>query len=331
MLVALGALAEGFGPAFLLGQEKKTKILIPSKAAGAQRGAVSTAAFYVAAELGYYEDEGVKQEIVDFQAGGDQVRAITTGTVQWGPVSTPAAAIAFLKGSPIRIIGGGVSTTSVYWIVLKDSPIHKLGDLKGKKVGYSRPGSTTHVFGLQLIDRAEKEGMNPGEVTMVSVGEIPQAYTALRTGLVDVSYSSYPHLAKQLSNGTVRVIAEADDFAPSWLQLSIVTREEFARQNPDLLRAILKAYHRANQLILKEPEKAARALSEALDRTMPIDVLLTGLKKTPQRAFSLRIPPESLEEIERALLRVKLIDQKIPWRELVDQSFLPSELRTRIP
>jgi NitT/TauT family transport system substrate-binding protein len=329
-LIGIGAVAGALGSPWLRAQERKKKILFSAKAAGAQRGALSTAAFYIAHQLGYYEDEGVKQEVVDFQAGGDQVRAITTGTVHWGTVSTPAAAIAFLKGSPIRIIGGGVSTTMVYWIVLKDSPIQKLSDLRGKKIGYSRPGSTTHVFGLHLIDRAEKEGVNPHDISMVSIGEIPQAYTSLRTGIVDVSYSSYPHLAKQLAEGTVRVLAEADDFVQQWLQLAIVTRDDFAREHPDALRAVLRAYHRANELILKEPETAARALSEALDRTMPVDVLLAGLKKTPSRAFSLRIGRESLEEIERALLRVKLIDRKIPWSELVDQSFLPQDMRTRI-
>jgi NitT/TauT family transport system substrate-binding protein len=314
----------------LWAQERKTKIFFTGKAAGAQRGALSTAAFYIASQLKFYEDEGVNLEVADFQAGGDQVRAITTGTAQWGPVSTAAAAIAFLKGSAIRIIGGGVSTTMIYWIVSKDSPIQKMSDLKGKKVGYSRPGSTTHVFGLQLVDRAEKEGVNPNEITLVSVGEIPQAYTSLRTGIVDVSYTSYPHLAQQLAEGAVRVLAAADDFAQNWLQLALVAREDLVKEHPEVVRAVLRAYHRANELILKEPEKAARALSDAVDKTLPVETLLAGFKKTPPRAFSLRINPESLSEIEKALLRVKLIDRKIPWSALVDQGFLPAEFKTRI-
>ncbi len=50
---------------------------------------------------------------------------------------------------------------------MPNSPIKSINDIKGKRLGFTNPGSTTQALTLLLV---EKVGLKPGDVTMISTG-----------------------------------------------------------------------------------------------------------------------------------------------------------------
>ena len=68
--------------------------------------------------------------------------------------------------------------------------MRRLEDLAGKKIAYSRPGSSTHMGTLAIVDQIKAKGLKPPEP--VSLGGIPEVYTAVRTGQADLGWSVPP-------------------------------------------------------------------------------------------------------------------------------------------
>src|SRR3972149_6771871 len=94
-----------------------------------------------------FAQEGVNNLITEFAGGGDQVRAVTTGAFPLSITSPTAGMSALEAGDPVRYIAGGYNASGQGFLVRADSPFKKPQDLKGKKIklGYSRPGSNSHI------------------------------------------------------------------------------------------------------------------------------------------------------------------------------------------
>src|SRR3972149_5627168 len=115
---------------------------------------IGYAEFFIGEKLGYFAKEGIRQEIIDFKGGGDTIRAITTGSCHYTWSSITAAAIAFEKGEPLKLIGSGFGTVAIGWLTRYDSSIKSLKDIKGKKIGFSVPGSNSNFFALKALKAA---------------------------------------------------------------------------------------------------------------------------------------------------------------------------------
>jgi ABC-type nitrate/sulfonate/bicarbonate transport system substrate-binding protein len=116
--------------------------------------------------------------------------------------------------------------------VQSSTPIRKLEDLASKKIAYSRPGSSTHMAALAIADQIKAKGLKPAEV--VSLGGIPEVYTAVRTGQTDAGWSVAPFQLDLVEKGALRVLVKGDeitDTAKIWIR-----RAEMKYPEPAVLK-----------------------------------------------------------------------------------------------
>ena len=125
---------------------------------------------YIAQEKGFYRENNVDVDAVFTRGGGENVQAVVSGDAQIGlGTGTLAVISAFVKKAPIKIAGAEITGMDAFWYVQSNTPIHKIEDLAGKKVAYSRPGSSSHmaVMGLLaaslLIPSGRSYADNPGK------------------------------------------------------------------------------------------------------------------------------------------------------------------------
>ena len=102
--------------------------------------------FAVALEKGYFQQEGANVTgIIASEGGGTSVRNAMAG-VAYGEANPGAIAVAIQQGADIKIVSDNVLTIAEFaWLVKKDSPIKTIQDLKGKKIGYTNPRSTSQA------------------------------------------------------------------------------------------------------------------------------------------------------------------------------------------
>ena len=154
------------------------------------------AAFYgapyaVALKKGYFKQQHV--DVTGFltsTGGGTTVRNTLAGGLPYGEVALSAAVEAIHAGEPLEIINGGVDTVAdILWIAKPGSPLHSIKDLKGKRVGYTAPGSVTNMLILMALKSA---GMSANDVKLVAAGGIGANLSGVLNGAIDTGMTGEP-------------------------------------------------------------------------------------------------------------------------------------------
>ena len=162
--------------------------------------------FAVALAKGYFQQEGANVTgIIASQGGGTSVRNAHGRQWAYGEANPGAIAVAIQQGADIKIVSDNVLTVAEFaWMVKKDSPIKTLKDLKGKKIGYTNPRSTSQALAILLL---EKAGYKEKDAELVKTGGFGPMLAALDLDQIDVAAVTEPLWSKV--KGKYRVLVDA--------------------------------------------------------------------------------------------------------------------------
>jgi putative hydroxymethylpyrimidine transport system substrate-binding protein len=119
----------------------------------------------VAQELGLFEREGLDVELVAPADPSAPPRLVAAGQGDIAISYQPSLHLQIKEGLPVSWIGTLVETPLNSLVVLKDSPIESIADLKGKKVGFSVGGFEDALLGAML----QGVGLDLDDVELVNV------------------------------------------------------------------------------------------------------------------------------------------------------------------
>ncbi len=144
----------------------------------------------LAGELGYFESEGLAVSLEDFPGGAKSLEALLGGSADvvcgfYDHTIQMAAQGRELREfvAVLRYPGLVVATTK--------PGITRIEDLKGKIVGVSAPGSSTHMFLNYLLTT---HGLKPADVSTPSIGMGSTSVGAMTHGTVDAAIMTDPAL-----------------------------------------------------------------------------------------------------------------------------------------
>jgi len=201
---------------------------------------------YIAMEQGFYAQEGLDVTFVAM-TGKALVTAALSGNVDFVPIPSGGAQAA-LSGAEIRYVVG--ESLKSQWTIVTPKTIGKVDELKGKTIGYGRPGSADYDEGQAVLERFFH--MQVGrDYKVISFQAEPERIAALINGNIQGALLSIPHAAKAEGAG-MKVLLRTGDYMPR-AGGAIWTRKAFVDQNPEtvkkFVRAIAKAvtYFRTNK------------------------------------------------------------------------------------
>src|SRR5262249_24193036 len=128
-------------------------------------------------------------------------------------------------------------------VTAKDSKVTKVEDLKGKKVAMVR-GTDPHIFLVRALLGA---GLTDKDITPVLVQQHADGGTALLRGDVDAWAGLDPMMAQHEIKDRARLFFRKPE-ANTWGILNV--REEFAKDQPELVKRVLAAYEEARKYSL---------------------------------------------------------------------------------
>jgi ABC-type nitrate/sulfonate/bicarbonate transport system substrate-binding protein len=108
----------------------------------------STLPIQVGIVKGFFKEEGIEPVLVQMR-GQVAVPALMNGETQYTMSFSPVLA-SILQGAPLKFVGI-VSEKPLHYLVARPE-IMTINDLRGKKVGVQRIGSTDHVVSEALIE-----------------------------------------------------------------------------------------------------------------------------------------------------------------------------------
>ena len=138
--------------------------------------------------------------------------------------------------------------------------ITKPADLKGKKLGITTIGSSTHTAGLLAL---RTWGMTVSDVTLIQLNEVPNILTGLVAGQVDAGVVSPPTNTRAKAAGFRELINLATD-GPEWPSVAVGTTAEYLKANPTVGVRFVRAYSRGVQRFKSDKAFALTVLQKYL-------------------------------------------------------------------
>lgn len=147
--------------------------------------AVTLAHAQFGVDLGFFDEEKLKLEVVPMKGSFPVIQQILTGQLTTGYVGLEAVVISRQPGKtplPLKFIYNYLRSSIWEIVVLPDSPLKTITDLKGKSLGVAGMS-----FGNIPVTKAllGMNGMEQSDVTFQTVGMGAPAFRALTTGQVD--------------------------------------------------------------------------------------------------------------------------------------------------
>jgi NitT/TauT family transport system substrate-binding protein len=201
----------------------------------------------IADQLGYFKDEGLEVEVADHAVAGRAVQAVLSGTAD--VVSGNFEHTIHLQGKNQffqSFVLQGRAPQIALGISTRAMPAYRgAADLRGRRIGVSAPGSTTHMVASMALARA---GIRGGDVSYVAVGSSGSAMAALRSGQVDALSNSDPVMTMLEQKGEVRIISDtrtlkgtAEVFGGPMPAGCLFATVEFVQKHPATCQALANA------------------------------------------------------------------------------------------
>ncbi|MDC7246132.1 MAG: ABC transporter substrate-binding protein [Sphaerochaetaceae bacterium] len=286
------------------------------------------APYYVAQEMGWFEEEGLDVNIIVGQGSGYSVQAVDSGKADIAISDAPVPITNREKGAKIKIIGivfDKHPNCSYFW---KDSGIKTPQDLVGKTIAV--PATDGHKVMWPAF--AKQIGVDPESVTFVNI-EPAAKVSALGARKADVVFELYtgkPFMEKVIPPEELGYFVWADYGFNAYAH-SYITHDDTIAANPEMLKHFLKAVYRAWEYTLNNPEEAI----EILSNYHPINKAdyLANLKVVMEFFQTERYKNNGIGYIDPTRIQetYNLVDQyqaelSFPVEECYDDSFLPDPM-----
>jgi NitT/TauT family transport system substrate-binding protein len=211
---------------------------------------VQYAPYYVAAERGYFQAEGIEVEF-DYKFETDGVKLVAAGELPFAVVSGEQVVLARAQGLPVKYVAQWFRKFPIAVISLAQTGIRTPQDLKGRAVGLPGFFGASYV-GWRAFLRAN--GLSESDVNQQEIGFTQVA--ALQSGKVDAAVGYINNEPLVLAhNGypvTVFPVSEQVDMVANGL----MTSEKVLRENPQLVRGMVRALLKGVQDTIDDPDAA---------------------------------------------------------------------------
>jgi NitT/TauT family transport system substrate-binding protein len=211
---------------------------------------IQFAPFYVAVEKGFFAEEGITIQF-DYGWETDLLKLVGSGDLQFAIASGDQVILARSQELPVLYVLNWYRRFPVCVVSLAGAGIDQSADLVGRQVG------TPVTFGASYIGwRAllEATGIDESDVELVSIGytQVP----ALTEGQVEaaICYAMNEPVQLQVEGYQVDVIYVADYM--NLVSNGLITNDDTAREQPELVRGMVRAALRGLAYTLDHPDEA---------------------------------------------------------------------------
>lgn len=213
---------------------------------------------------GELENLPYKLELSAFPSGAPVLEALNAGALDIGFTGDIPFLFVYAAGAPLKAVGAWhFNPATVALVVGKDSPIHSVADLKGKRIAVNR-GGWGHFMALGALRRA---GLKPEDVTFSFLGPV-DGRAALVRGSVDAWVPWEPYTSSAVLLDGARVIDNGDGIMTGYSYALASDAAIAAKQ--EAISDLMTRLARAQVWALQHPDAFAAALAK--DLNMPQEV-----------------------------------------------------------
>jgi NitT/TauT family transport system substrate-binding protein len=231
--------------------------------------------------MGYYEKLGFRGDYLPTAGSAAAVQLVLSGAAE--VANSGFLELISMKQRqplPVHMFYSQERSSSYQIIVMPDSPVKSVADLKGKNIGVPSLASGAVAFARGMLKR---ENVDPKDVTLLPIGVGPQALAALRSKQVDAisiflgSIASMESMGQQFRFFTAKIAGAGmvmrDDFVAKNRDLAVrifkglVLNQRIMQMNPD---AVVRAYFKQYGQPTGDPQQVLRDNAHLVKRTSEV-------------------------------------------------------------
>ncbi|GIV81763.1 MAG: nitrate ABC transporter substrate-binding protein [Anaerolineae bacterium] len=271
---------------------------------------VQFAPVYVAAERGYFAEEGIDIAFENSFNEADGVERIASNDLQFGLISGEQVILARANDRPVVYVFEWYHRFPVGIVSPADLNITKPEDLKGRVVGVPGPQGASYIGLRALLNAAGMSEDDLGELRSIGFA----AAENICEGKVEASvvYIVNEPLTIQQQCTEVNVI-EVSDYA-TLVSNGLVTNEQTIRDKPELVRGMVRALQRGVADVIADPDAAFEIAVTKYVKDLPADqydtqrqVLLNSIELWRSDELG-RTNPDAWQTTQDILIQAGLLD-----------------------
>jgi NitT/TauT family transport system substrate-binding protein len=287
----------------------------------------------IAERKGYFEDESLIVQIVDFAGGAKALQALIGGSADMVSGAYEHTLEMQAKRQRITAVLLEARYAGIALVLPKDRATNYKGpgDLKGLKIGVTAPGSSTNVFVNNLL---AKGGLKSSDVSFIGVGAGAGAMAAMERGSIDALAHLDPVVSQLESTGKYVALADTrtekgmkEVYGGDYLASTIYTTENFITKNPNTVQAVVNAMVRALRWIAKAtPDEIVSVVPDGYkgdDPSLYKAALLKNMPSySPDGQISLEAAQNVLEMLQQFHPSIIAAGNTIKVENTFDNSFV---------
>ena len=214
---------------------------------------------FVAMKKGYFSDEGLDVQPLLQSFGKAALQTMIEGKADFATSAETPIMFSILRGDGIFVVANIETSTANDAVVARvDAGISKPADLKGKRIGFM-PGTTIDFF---LDSFLTAQGLTRQDITPVPLkpDEVLDALLAKKADAVAAWNYPLTQIKRQLG-------AQAVTFYDRQIyteHFNIAAMQDFVRQNPQTVTALLRGLVRAQAFVDDHANEAQDIVAEAI-------------------------------------------------------------------
>jgi NitT/TauT family transport system substrate-binding protein len=237
------------------------------------------APFFLAAERGYYGEEGLDVKISEGQGSATVLKLIAQGQDQFAFVDYGTMIKGVAQGLPVKAVYGIQRSNPMVIVSHAEAPIRTPQDLVGKIIAMAPAESTAQIFPAILA--ASNVEANKVSVVNPAVGAKNALFLQKRVDAMTANINV--QIAQLEAQGAKLEYMRYADFGVNTLGHGIAVESGYLAKNPAVVKRFLKATSRAWAEALKSPDAAIEAMMKSYPQ-------LRDQKGVFLRQFELTLP-----------------------------------------
>ncbi|MEK6907747.1 MAG: ABC transporter substrate-binding protein [Thermoproteota archaeon] len=212
-------------------------------------------------EKGIFENQIGNNTVIEpilFDAGPQVIESIFAGSIDIAYVGPGPAINGFLKSEDhnVKILSGAASG-GVSFIVHPNSKIDSVADFEGKRIAAPQIGNTQDI---SLRNYLSENGLKPaekgGSVIVLNIPN-PDIYTLFAKGDIDAAWVPEPTATILVQQLDGKRLFNEEELWPDnrFASVLLIAREEYVKQNPDVINKWLEAHQQTVNWINSNPEQ----------------------------------------------------------------------------
>jgi NitT/TauT family transport system substrate-binding protein len=210
----------------------------------------------MAEKRGLYAKYGLTSTIVYVSGGSTVIQAMVSGDIDLGQLTGAPGVAANLRGADILYIA--MSDDRMGYQLVTRPEVKSIAELKGKRIGISRFGSSSEFGARVLLQRA---GLDPKLVSILQIGNEAERLAALKSGGIDGSVFNAP-FGSAAKKFNFNIIADAVALGIPYFNTGICGSAKLLQKNETRILNFLRAYVEAIKIFKTDPEYTLKALAQ---------------------------------------------------------------------